>query len=409
MKRSILLCFSLLMAASAFGQNFEESAGRGKDLEKPRVQVGGDFALQFQFLKHHADSSLIPLGNGINLPTANFNLNAVIVDGIEVNLTTYLSSRHHVEAWVKGGYLLLDKLPFIKSEAITKAMDYLTFKVGVMELNYGDAHFRRTDNGHAIDNMFVGNYIMDAFTTAPAFEALYRNKGILLMGAVTTGTLNPSLVGYSSFSHTYTPYYIGKELAFYWKAGCDKQINDDLRVRATLSGYHASNNHFGSLYFGDRTGSRYYLVMNRVNNSADDVDPSKNHLSGNWGPGFTDRDNSFMFNLFTRYKGLELFGTLESAKGTSAFGGAGFTFKQYALEGMYRFGKDEEFFGGARYNFAENDNNNSVARLQIGGGWFLTPYILLKAEYVDQNYNNFSLYGGNAGFNGVMIESTISF
>ena len=71
-------------------------------------------------------------------------------------------------------------------------------------------------------------------------------------GDVTTGTLNPSLVGYNFFSQTYTPYYIGRELAFYRKAGYDKQINDDLRVRATLSGYHASNNHFGSLYFGDR-------------------------------------------------------------------------------------------------------------------------------------------------------------
>jgi hypothetical protein len=371
--------------------------------------VGGDFALQFQFLSHHADSTLIPLGTGINLPTANFTINAVIADGIEVNLTTYLSSRHHVDTWVKGGYLLLDKLPFIKSEFITKAMDYLTFKVGVMELNYGDAHFRRSDNGHVISNMFVGNYIMDAFTTAPAFEALYRNKGILLMGAVTTGNLNPTLVGYNSVSKIYTSYNMAKELAFYWKAGYDKQIDDNFRVRATLSGYHASNNHFGSLYDGDRTGSRYYLVMNLVKNNPDDVDPSKNHLSGNWGPGFTDRDNSYMLNLFTKYRGLEFFGTLENVKGTSAFGGASFNYTQYALESLYHFGKDEKFFGGIRYNYVKNSTDNSINRLQIGAGWFPVPKILVKVEYVNQNYNNFIMYGGNAGFNGVMIESTISF
>jgi len=190
----------------------------------------------FQFLSHHADSTLIPLGTGINLPTANLNINAVIADGIEVNLTAYLSSRHHVDTWVKGGYLLIDKLPFIKSEFITRAMDYLTFKVGVMELNYGDAHFRRSDNGHVISNLFVGNYVMDAFTTAPAFEALYRNKGILLMGAITTGNLDPTLVGYNSITKVYTPYNIAKELAFYWKAGYDKQVNDNLRVRATCRG-----------------------------------------------------------------------------------------------------------------------------------------------------------------------------
>ena len=38
-------------------------------------------------------------------------------------------------------------------------------RVGHMEINYGDAHFRRSDNGNAIYNPFVGNYIMDAFTT----------------------------------------------------------------------------------------------------------------------------------------------------------------------------------------------------------------------------------------------------
>ena len=149
--------------------------------------------------------------------------------------------------------------------------------------------------------------------------------------------------------------------------------------------------------------------MNRVNNSPDDVDPSKNHLSGNWSPGFTDRNNSFMLNMFTKYRGLEFFGTLETVKGTSAFSSANFTFTQYALESLFHFGKDEQFFGGVRYNYTENNTDDSVVRVQIGCGWFLTPNVLIKAEYVDQNYNNFIMYGGNAGFNGLMIESTVSF
>jgi hypothetical protein len=409
MNKLFTIIFSNILMISAFGQQFEKSAESLENLEKTKVSVGADFAMQYQALKHHADSSLIPLGAGINLPTANLNIRAILTDGIEVNLTTYLSSRHHVEAWVKGGYLLFDRLPFIKSQFTDRVMDYVTLKVGVMELNYGDAHFRRSDNGHVINNMFVGNYVIDAFTTAPALEVLYRNNGILLMGAITTGTLKPALTGYNSNSQVYTPYNIQEELAFYWKAGFDRQINDDFRLRATLSGYHTSNNHFGSLYNGDRTGSRYYLVMNKVNNSADDVDPSKNHMSGNWGPGFTDKDNSVMINLFMKYKGIEFFGTYETIKGTPAFGGSGFSYAQYAIEGLYHLGKNEQFFGGARYNFTKNNSDNSIERLQIGGGWFLTSNILLKAEYVAQNYNNFVAYGGNAGFNGIMVETTISF
>jgi hypothetical protein len=310
---------------------------------------------------------------------------------------------------VKGGYLLLDKLPFIKSEAVSRAMDFLTFKVGVMEINYGDAHFRRSDNGNVIRNRFVGNYIMDAFTTAPAIEAWYKNKGFLLMAGLTNGTLDPVLSKYNAANQTYSAININRELAFYWKAGYDRQVDDNFRIRATMSGYHAANNHSGSLYFGDRTGSRYYLVMNLETDNPSDVDPSVNHLSGNFGPGFTDRDNSLMWNLFTRYYGLEFFGTYELATGTSPFTGASFRYNQYAVEGIYHFGKEDQFYGGVRYNQVMNNHDNSVNRVQVAAGWYMLPDILLKAEYVNQNYKKFVMYGGNAGFDGLMIEATISF
>lgn len=397
------------MIVNVFGQEFEESASRIKNLKEPKVSINADFALQYQGLKHNADSALIPLGTGINLPTANFDLNAILADGIEVKLTTYLSSRHHVEAWVKGGYLLLDNIPFIKSKVLDNIMDYMTFKVGVMEINYGDVHFRRSDNGNVINNRFVGNYIIDAFTTAPALEALFRHKGILLMGAVSGGSLKPALVEYNSGTQTYTPYNMQDELAFYWKAGFDKELNNDLRFRTTLSGYHTSNHHFGSLYNGDRTGSRYYLIMNKVTYSAVDVDPAVNHMSGQWGPGFTDKNNSIMANLFTRYKRVELFGTYEVLSGTSAFGGSEFEFHQYAIESLLHFGKSDQFFIGGRYNFAKDDSDRSVDRLQFSLGYLPTKNIIFKIEYVDQRYKNFLLYGENAGFNGVMVETAISF
>jgi len=409
MKNVFAIYCAFALSIGAQGQQFEESSASIKNSDQSKVSVGADFAMQFQALEHHADTArLIPLGKGINLPTANLNLNATLADGIEVNLTTYLSARHHNEAWVKGGYLLIDKLPFINSEAVNKAMEFLTFKVGVMELNYGDAHFRRTDNGNAIRNPFVGNYIIDAFTTAPAFEALYRNKGIIIMGAVTTGTLKPSLVGYNASARKYTAYNVAQELGFYGKVGYDKQITEDFRLRATVSGYHVSKHHFGSLHNGDRTGSRFYLVMQRATDNAGDVDQTANAFTGNWGPGMTNRDNSLMANLFTKYKGLEFFGTFESIKGTT-LSGAEFNFSQYAAEGLYRFGKEEQFFGGVRFIGAKNQTPSKINRLEISTGWSLAKKILLKVEYVDQNYSKFEVYGGNAGFNGFMVESTISF
>ena len=408
MNRRFLLSIAAIIISLAVSAQFEEPQLKGQDFEKVKVRLGADFAMQYQSLTHYADSSLIPLGKGFNLPTANLVVESLLAPGIKVNLTTYLSSRHHNETWVKGGYLIIDELPFIKSEGVDRLMDYLTIKVGDMDIDYGDAHYRRSDNGNITSNPFVGNYIIDAFTTQVAAEVMFRSNGLLLMGAVSNGTLKPALAGYSA-STGYTAYDTFKELAFYWKAGYDKQLSEDLRLRLTLSGYHAPKNHFGSLYYGDRTGSRYYLVMNRETNSANDVDITKNHLSGSWGPGLTNKDNSIMVNLFSQFKGLEFFGTLESFKGTT-LSGASSQFTQYAGEGIYRFGGQNQFYGGARYNKAWNDLDQSISRLQLGAGWNMIESVLIKLEYVDQKYNGFiSSYGPEAGFKGIMFEAGISF
>lgn len=410
------LFFSILLISiisqGVYAQ-FEEPQLKSEDFDKLRVTVGADFAMQYQALDHEADSALIPLGTGFNLPTANFIINGFLAPGIQVNLETYLSSRHHNETWVKGGYLVLDELPFLKSERIDRLMDYMTFKIGDMEINYGDAHFRRTDNGRAISNPFVGNYILDAFSTQVALEAMYRNKGWLLMGAVSSGSLKPALTAYNAGTGTYETFDTHKELAFYWKAGYDNQLSDDLRLRLTLSGYHNPDNHAGALYNNDRTGSRYYLVMNKVTNNAADVDITKNHLSGNFGPGTVIKDNSLMLNLFTKYKGLEVFGTWEMFRGKLP-SKADSEFNQYAIEGLYRFGGNEQFYGGLRYNLVNNNLDQQVDRFQIAAGWYLLEQIVIKLEYVNQNYDGFvggpaSLGAGDAGFKGVMFEAAISF
>ena len=411
MKKLTIRTFTILVMIPviSMGQLFETPKNDTYDFNKTEVQIGADFAFQFQGLSHTADTSLIPLGKGLNLPTANFTINAILAPGIKVNLTTYLSSRHHVEAWVKGGYLEVNQLPFINSQAIAKAMEFLTFKVGVMEINYGDGHFRRSDNGSVLRNPFVGNYILDAFTTAPALEVYFRKNGILAMGAVSGGSLKPSLVTYSSSTRIYTPQNMHENLSYYWKGGYDKQITDDFHLRATLSGYHAKKHYSGSLYNGDRAGSRYYLIMNRQRFLPDDVDPAKNHVSGNWGPGSSNKHNSLSASVFTKFKGTEFFGMYETASGTTASGANPFDFEQISVEGLQRFGGQSQFFAGVRYNQVSNDRDMSVNRVQIGGGWFLTENIACKLEYVNQAYENFVVYGSNAGFKGVMFEAGISF
>jgi hypothetical protein len=368
-----------------------------------RVRVGADFAMQFQALDHSnafetGDSlGLIPLGTNFNLPTANLNIDAALEDGVRLHLRTYLSSRHHPEAWVKGGHLLIDKLDFVKEGFLDGVMEYVTLRVGLDEINYGDWHFRRTDNALAIYNPFVGNYIIDGFTTEAFGEIYYRNNGWLVMGAISNGKLNQSVdVGGEDIKET---------PSFYGKIGYDKQLNSDLRFRLTASGYTNSGDQRVFLYNGDRASSRYYNVM--------DTETEGNDWSGRF--TFTVPEvTSFMINPFVRYKGLEFFGTYEMIN-TVEFSGSESTYNQFAGDLLYRFGTDDRFYFGGRYNVVTGSDaaeGVEISRYNVGGGWFLTNHIMAKLEYVQNTYDGDGWDGTRfqeGEFSGIVLEAVVSF
>lgn len=410
------------------------------------VDMGAAFALQFQALNSYNDQAnlatapnyrLNNLTNNFNLPNANFTIGAQLFDGVRVNLDVYLASRHHNETWVKGGYLQIDKLDFIKKDFLADFMQYATIKVGQMENNYGDAHFRRSDNGNAFMNPFVGNNIMDAFITEMGAELYYNRSGFVSMIGVTNSKLNqdvkeivpaPTTAIKPDNNTTISPSILAK-------LGWDKQINEDLRIRLTGSYYHTANSS-GNLYASDRAGSRFYGVMshseyNMINPAtqavittvANNFDPTANKDTGRFNPGYGNWATSYMVNPFIKYKGLEFFGTLEFTSGGD-FKGTDDTRKvnQYVGDLVYRFGEGERFYVGGKYNLVDgklaNANTQAIQinRFEAAAGWFMTKNILAKVEYVDQNYKNFSqfngvipndLYGGN--FKGLLFEAVISF
>lgn len=361
-----------------------------------KVRIGGDFALQFQGLTNEGDST-IELANNFNLPTANLNLDVQLADGLRMHMRTYLSSQHHTEAYVKGGYLQIDKLDFVKPGFLSDVMDVTTIRVGMDQYNYGDAQFRRSDNANAIYNPFVGNYLMDAFTTEPFAEITVQKNGIIGVLGLTNGRLNQKP----------TPGDNG--FAFFGKLGYDSQVSEDLRVRFTGSIYSSSDKGTRDyMYGGDRAGSRYYEVITGGNDFGGRFKPGFSKAGENGGGYLT----AFQLNPFVKYQGLELFGVFEMASNNDV-GGA---FTQLGAELLYRFGANEDFYIGGRYNTvsgeeSENAETKTVSRFNIGGGWFLTKNVLTKIEYVNQTYGD---TGWNpdfidAGFKGIMIEAVVGF
>ncbi len=361
-----------------------------------KVRIGGDFALQFQGLTNEGDST-IALANNFNLPTANLNLDVQLADGMRMHLRTYLSSQHHTEAWIKGGYIQMDKLDFIKPGLLSDLMEVTTIRVGMDQYNYGDAQFRRSDNAMAIFNPFVGNYLMDAFSTEPFAEVTVQKDGFIGVFGVTNGRLNQKP----------TPGDNG--FAIFGKLGYDKQVNEDLRVRLTGSIYSSSDKGTRDyLYGGDRAGSRYYEVITGGNDFGGRFNPGFARAGENGGGYLT----AFQINPFVKFQGLEFFGVFEMASNDDV-GGA---FTQVGAELLYRFGADEDFYIGGRYNTVNGEESNSantksIKRLNIGGGWFLTKNVLTKIEYVNQSYEDdgWNAYFKDAGFKGIMIEAVVGF
>jgi hypothetical protein len=377
----------------------------------PRMRIGAGFSQQFQHMKHETKSPGKVLydmdGGNFNLAMANLFVDVQLSEGIRLHVATYLSARHHEEAWVKGGYIQFDKLPF-KGKFWNDLMDITTIKVGHMEINYGDQHFRRSDGGHSLYNPFIENYIADAFTTEVGGEVTLQKYGMFGVMGITNGTLNPTVTNQKPDVDKDS----SRNPAIYLKAGIDKSLNK-LRVRLTGSAYLNNKSQRNSLYGGDRTGSHYWGVMELAG-----YDPVASFTSGRFNPGFSRNIHAFMVNGFVKYTGLELFGTLETAKGNAATTAdpAKRTMNQTAIDALYRFGASENLFVGVRYNtvnseMAGNPDKVKINRTAFGAGWFLTRSVLLKGEYVKQEYKNFLpsdiRYGGK--FNGYAIEAIVGF
>jgi len=433
MKKNLALAVSILIGSTAvFAQKlnykidnwypktkeartqFEPKKSTESTFENVKVNLGGAFALQYQALSHKNNAlyngkKLYDIGKNFNLATANLDLNVALYDGVFMHLRTFLSSRHHPEPYVKGGYIQIDKLNFISEDFLKDIMDYTTIKVGHDEINYGDAHFRRSDNANAIVNPFVGNLLMDAYATFVFAEFYYQRDNVLAMLGVTNNKLNQ---------------YVnrGTSPSVYGKLGYDNKINDDFRVRVTGSYYTVGETQRTDFYNGDRAGSRYYLVMENITASS-----AGQAQSGRIDPNFKNKLTAYMVNPFIKFKGLEFFGTYEHSTGLNFTtkddkGNTKETskdkrraFDQYAAELIYRFGNSENFYLGGRYNYVDgktlDKEDVNITRYNVGAGWFMTNNILVKAEYVNQKYKEYdpkSIFHGGE-FSGAVLEAVISF
>ncbi|HET7187302.1 MAG TPA: hypothetical protein VFI52_04075 [Gemmatimonadaceae bacterium] len=388
---------------------FEAPKEEGTDYTGLKLAWGGAFSQEFQNLQHSNTAAprlvnnvdqnlLIPIGSGFNTATANLFLNVQLARGIRVAVETYASTRHHNEAWVKDGYFQIDASP-IENALLDRIMQVATLKVGHFEVNYGDQHFRRSDGGQTIYNPFVGNFVIDAFTTEIGAEAYLRKSGYMGMVGITGGEIKGQVTAPDKRAPTYLA-----------KLGVDKQFGTDLRFRLTGSMYKKDASASGTLTSGDRAGSKYYSVLENTSSTE-----AAQAWSGAVQSGMKNNVLAFVVNPFVKVGGAEFFGNVETMTGAALGEASKRTLRQLVGEGLYRFADDQLYLGG-RYNVVKGQlaglpNDITVRRTQLGGGWYVTPNVLSKLEFVNQKYLDFPTTDIRNGgqFKGFMIEGVVAF
>lgn len=398
---------AVLRPSGRFGLNQFEAPKFTGPFDGIRVTLGGAFTVGFQALDHSNSASeamvdgvnvnrLGDIRPGFNLPTANLNLGVQLGEGINMVLESYMSSRHHNEFWVKGGYATIDASP-ISHPFLDRVMERTTIRAGMYEPNYGDALFRRSDNGNTIANPFAENLLLDAFTTEPGADVLVRFGDAFVMGGLTTGQNKGDVKDGP----------INANPAYLAKAGFDRQVDDMLRVRLSGSVYTNASSPAGTLFSGDRAGSAYWGVA--------DNEAAAGFTNGRLNPGFRNETTAFQINPFVKYGDLELFGVIERASGRAITEAEARTVNQYAGDAVYRLLDDQLYLAG-RYNVVKGElapaaMDVTVDRAALAAGWFITPTMLTKVEYVRQSYDGFAptniLHG--AEFSGFVLQGAITF
>lgn len=355
------------------------------------------------------------LSSGFQTAFGNLSFLADSPD-MELYFSIFIASRPHPDM-MQGdeGYVIFHNLPDLLggSKLAHDLFDNVNIKAGQFEVDYGDAHYLRSDNARVQQNPLIGNFVVDPRSSEVGMEAYSSDKD---------GSPIGWLAGFGSggeeedFSKDH-----GMSLhAKVW----DKQI-EGLRPSASVYWVDQSNGSPSTtrtnMFRSDRSGGPYGGVL-------DDGSAPGQVFVGNG-----QRVLASQFDLTWTKGKNELYGNFGYVQDTdtngNGFGTPSDKWLYYAAEAKHnltpRLYLATRFSGATAMELTSLSDLSSdvrshgmVDRIQIGGGYWLNKMTLLKVEYVYQCYHDFKnnaeqVSGVDAwddpSFYGLLTEVSIAF
>ena len=148
--------------------------------------------------------------------------------------------------------------------------------------------------------------------------------------------------------------------------------------------YKTDRSASNTLTSGDRAGSRYYDVLENTTLDRD----ARTRGRGAIQSGMKNMVTAFVVNPFVKVGGAEFFGNVETMTGAARDRAAApHAPPARRAKALYRFAERQALRRrpvqhGERASSPGIANDITVKRTQVGGGWFVTPNVLSKIEFV---------------------------
>ncbi|MBW1787133.1 MAG: porin [Deltaproteobacteria bacterium] len=373
-----------------------DSVGRFQYLTQDNVAVKGD-----------VPDRLEP---GFQTPFGDLSFMANFGDALDIYFDIHIATRPNPDH-LQGdqGYLLVHKMPerLQGFRPLDWFFEEFDLKAGAFEIDYGDAHNRRSNNAQVQQNPLIGNYVVDPRATDIGLELISAGRRVKWLLGFGSGTYEGHFEnggGYSAHGKVW-----------------GDPIKD---LRTSFSMYYSDHSGdgvgwpgsgtVGNLFRTNRSGGPYQGVL-------DDGD-----APGQVMPGMGQKVTAVQADLTWRLRPIELyayFAYMQDADiNGSGPGAPEDSWYYYAGEGIYYF--TNRLYLAARYSGATarrlNDasSNGMVHRIQLGGGYWFFDSVLAKLEFVYQKYRDFSETDGmisgvdawlDPEFKGVIAEASFGF
>lgn len=355
-----------------------------------------------------------PLSPGFQTAYGNFSFLADIERKLEMYFNVFIADSPHPDR-MQGdeGYLLVRELPGTLGETpwLRSLFETVEVKAGQFELDFGDAHYRRSLNAAVQRNLLIGNYVVDPRTTEIGVEVSSDEGRFPVNWLVGVGSGGET----GDFQKNHALSLHGK----LW--GCPIE---HLRTSSSIYWTDQSKSPTNSrtnLFRANRSGSPYAGVLDN-SSAAGDVLPTTGQ-----------RVLATQFDATWEADPVEVYGHFgwvqDGDNNGNTNGSPRSSWLYYALEGSYHF--TPRLYGALRYSGAsalrlvsaasssrDVDSGGLVHRVQLGGGYWLTKTILTKLEYVYQLYNGFEADGSQVSgvdtwldpsFHGMLAEVSFAF